>query len=285
MNRGDIETFYPMQAGGLESSSFLGFRKEESRVTGDDIDDSQDDQESVEFEDSDATDVGGVSDADMPTYRQLVRAKKLELKAQYGKGHLDTKTAYKKVCVGGFNGTHQECKNVPYPCPTFQNPLKKCDKRVCVNVPTWDSNINCNDVPYPEISWIPGWRKQWRIFKRDGGLSQLKMTSQGLLTPQEQIIIQQQEQALLQEQAIQAAKDQQLAQQKAFEIQRAKLLAQIKQRKDAALAASSRLAEDILADEKTAKNKKMFTFGAIALVIIIAILLIIMVIKGKSKQS
>ncbi len=57
MNIGDIETFYPMQAGGLESSSFLGFRKEESRVTGDDIDDSQDDQESVEFEDSDATDV------------------------------------------------------------------------------------------------------------------------------------------------------------------------------------------------------------------------------------
>lgn len=271
MNIGDIETFYPMQAGGLESSSFCcGFTgKEESGLTGDDsVDDSQDDQESVEFEDTDATEAGGVSDADMPTYRQLVRAKKLELKAQYGKGHLDTKTAYKKVCVGGFNGTHQECKSVPYPCPTIKKPFKKCYKQVCINVPTWDPNVNCNDVPYPEVTWIPGWRKQWRIFKRDGGLAQLKMKSQGLLTPQEQA------EQTAQEQAIQQPAEQQ----KALADQRAKILAQIQQRKDSA-------ASKLAADEKAAKLKKMFTFGVIALVIVIAILLIIMVLKGKSKKS
>lgn len=284
MNIGDIETFYPMQAGGLESSSFCcGFTgKEESGLTGDDsVDDSQDDQESVEFEDTDATEVGGVSDADMPTFRQLVKAKKLELKAQYGKGHLDTKTAYKKVCAGGFNGTHQECKNIPYPCPTFQNPTKTCYKQICTNVPTWDANVNCNDVPYPEVAWIPGWRKQWRIFKRDGGLAQLKMKAQGLLTPQEQATQdaqQQVQQQMDQQLAAQQLAAKQLAASKALAMQRANILAQIQQRKDAS---SSRLA----ADEKAAKNKKMFIFGAIALVIIIAILLILMVIKSKSKQS
>lgn len=280
MNIGDIETFYPMQIGGLESSFCCAFtgKKDESRLTGDDnIDDSKDDQESVEYEDSDAVDAGGVSDADMPTFRQLVRAKKTELKAQYGKGHFENKTAYKKVCIGGFNGTHQQCKSVPYPCPTAKEPLKKCYKQVCINVPTWDPNVNCNDVPYPEVTWIPGWRKQWRIFKRDGGLAQLKMKSQGLLTPQEQAEQTAQEQAIQQQINQQLAAQQSAAQQKALADQRAKMLAQIQQRKDSA---SSKLA----ADEKAAKLKKMFTFGVIALVIVIAILLIIMVLKGKSKS-
>lgn len=268
MNRGDIETFYPMHAGGLESSSFF---KEESRATGDDIDDSQDDQESVEFEDSDAADAGGISDADMPSFRQLVRAKKLELKAQYGKGHFDNKTAYKRVCAGGFNGTHQECKNLPYPCPTFQNPLKKCDKRVCVNIPTWDSNINCNDVPYPEISWIPGWRKQWRIFKRDGGLAQLKMKAKGLLTPQEQAT--QNADILATQQYLMSATEE-IAKK---DTKRSDILAKIQQRKD-------NVANKLAADEKAAKTRKMFIFGVIALIIIITILLIINVIRSKQKS-
>lgn len=261
MNRGDIETFYPIYAGGLQSSSFCcGFTgKEESGLTGDDLDDSKDDQESVEFEDSDAIDAGGVSDSDMPSFRQLVRAKKLELKAQYGKGKFNIGT--KRVCTGGFNGTHQECKNVPYPCPTIQNPLKKCDQRVCVNVPTWDPKGGaCNDVPDPlNVSWIPGWRKQWRIFKRDGGLAQLKMKAKGLLTPQEQAVINAE---------IQANKE-------------SLIIAQQQANTTTINKTPIKKSVDNTSDEKTAKTSKMFIFGVIALVIIIAILLIIMVIKGK----
>ena len=286
MNRGDIETFYPMHAGGLESSSFCcGFSGEESGLTGDDssIDDSKDDQDNTDIESTDASDAGGVSDADMPSFKQLVKNKKLELKAQYGKGHFDNKVGYKKVCAGGFNGTHQECKNVPYPCPTWQNPLKTCDQRICTNVPTFDPNINCNNVPYPEIAWVPGWRKQWRIFKRDGGLAQLKIKAQGLLTPQEQIVQQAQQQAN-QQAAQQAAQQlaqkaqqlaaQQLAAQQLADQQRVNLENQ--QRKEAD---SSKLT----ANEKAAKNKKIFTFVAIALIVIIVILIIIKVLRSKSK--
>jgi hypothetical protein len=269
MNRGDIETFYPMQAGGLESSSFLGFKKEESRATGDDIDDSKDDQESVEFEDSDAVDAGGVSDADMPTFRQLVRAKKTELKAQYGKGRFDNKTAYKRVCAGGFVDIKGDGKP-----------------------PIWKSDINCTNVPYPEISWIPGWRKQWRIFKRDGGLAQLKMKSRGLLTPQEQAALDNSPtptpppvnfngyscSQLISEFNIIPGKSFGTAPVDAITAWRSKKCTgpAIKINKPDYVQRTS--GEE---DASGNTNKKMFIFGAIALVIIIAILLIIMVVKSK----
>lgn len=33
-------------------------------------------------------------------------------------------------------GTRKDCKTVSVPCPTFSKPFKKCNKEVCVNVPT-----------------------------------------------------------------------------------------------------------------------------------------------------
>ena len=101
-----------------------------------------------------------VPQEDLPKFRVLVRNKKLELKAQYGKAHFGTRrecknvpfptTCYKQVCAFG------KCANVPYPC------MK--NREVCGNIPVW----------------VWGWRKKWREFKRDGGLAQLKMQSKGL---------------------------------------------------------------------------------------------------------
>src|ERR1700741_2932579 len=118
MNRSDIQTFYPITESGLNSLSKVPYNNESSFDDDASLDDSKDDQESTDFEESDLSDVGGINEADLPTYRQLVKSKKLELKAAYGKGHFDSKT--KKVCTGGFTGSHQECgPDIPYPCGTL----------------------------------------------------------------------------------------------------------------------------------------------------------------------
>jgi len=154
--------------------------------------------------------VGDTSQTDLPKFRQLVRAKKAEMKSQYGKAHIESTTVRK--------------------CATVQVPkVRMVDKEVCVNVPYthWDSNINCSSVcvkwnlklecterkekclggfiggtrqecktiqvpqayteaeevcvNMPRFKWVSGWRKQWREFKRNGGLQELKMMSKGLL--------------------------------------------------------------------------------------------------------
>ncbi len=96
------------------------------------------------------------TEEELPKFRHLVRAKKLEYKAQYGKAHLQTKTAYKKVCLGGWVDIKGDGKG-----------------------PIWKSDINCTNIPYPQITWVWGWRKKWREFKQAGGLAQLKMQSKG----------------------------------------------------------------------------------------------------------
>lgn len=112
-----------------------------------------------EFENEDLTDYEGedseiaIPEEDLPKFRVLVKNKKLEMKAQYGKAHMKT-------------GTEQKCTNVKYPCPSLREPFKTCDKRVCVNV--------------PKFQWIWGWRKKWREFKQQGGLAQLKQQARGL---------------------------------------------------------------------------------------------------------
>lgn len=109
---------------------------------------------------------------ELPKFRQLVRAKKLELKAQYGKAHFDTRreckmvptpsTCYKTVsipypCIKNAKATTcYKNSSVPYPCTV--------NKEVCINIPTW----------------VWGWRKKWREFKQAGGLAQLKMISRGM---------------------------------------------------------------------------------------------------------
>lgn len=136
-------------------------------------------EDNTEYE-GEESEIGDTSDTDLPKFRTLVRNKKLELKAQYGKARIERTT--KEVCI-----------NVPYT--------------------NWDSNINCKEVcvkwnwkfecqerqnkclggfiggtrrectNVPRFSWVSGWRKQWREFKRNGGLAQLKLQSKGLYAP------------------------------------------------------------------------------------------------------
>lgn len=58
--------------------------------------DADEDEDITDLENSDLTDVGGVPAADQPKYRELVRAKKLAMKAQYGKW------SWKKPLVRGW---------------------------------------------------------------------------------------------------------------------------------------------------------------------------------------
>lgn len=120
-------------------------------------------EESVEPENEEAYVEEPFAEEELPKFRHLVRAKKLEYKAQYGKAHAGTRreckivsvpsTCYKRVCAFG------KCADVAYPCMKNQE--------VCVNIPTW--------------TW--GWRKKWREFKQAGGLAQLKMQSKGMMPP------------------------------------------------------------------------------------------------------
>lgn len=106
--------------------------------------------EDEENTDSELSDEEGVSEEELPKFRTLVKNKKLEMKAQYGKARIVTE---------------RKCnKGIPYPCPTIKEPLKVCYKEVCANVPKFQS----------------GWRKKWREFKQAGGLSQLKLQARGL---------------------------------------------------------------------------------------------------------
>ncbi len=128
------------------------FPEEDSGVDGGD----GGDEEITDYEGEESEVSGGVPASDLPRFRDLVRAKKLELKAQYGKGHFKNESY-----------TTNECKNVPYPCPTWKEPLKICYKQVCIN------------VPRIRIVWVSGWRKRWREFKQSGGLAQLRQQAKG----------------------------------------------------------------------------------------------------------
>lgn len=97
------------------------------------------------------------TDEELPKFRHLVRAKKLEFKAQYGKAHLKTWTTSERKCLGGLRDVKGDGK------PPF-----------------WDPNINCTNINVPHIAWVWGWRKKWREFKQQGGLAQLKMQSKGM---------------------------------------------------------------------------------------------------------
>lgn len=118
-------------------------------------------EDSVEYEseasDSSLQDADPLDEGEMPKFRHLVRAKKLELKAQYGKAHLKTWTTSERKCLGGLRDVKGDGK------PPF-----------------WDPNINCANINVPHVAWVWGWRKKWREFKQQGGLAQLKRQSQGL---------------------------------------------------------------------------------------------------------
>lgn len=169
MTQGDFETFYPFQAGigknapnNFESSYHNGYSAESS-ATGDPDDDSKDNQNNTDYE-GEVEQVGGLQEDKKDCYKGLVKAKKEALKAQFGKGFFKTTDGHKKVCV-----------NVPY---TDWNPNINCKNvlgiKVCLGGFIGGTRNECNTIDYPEIAWIPGWRREWRRFKRGGGLEQLK---------------------------------------------------------------------------------------------------------------
>lgn len=131
-------------------------------------------EDSVEYEseasDPSLQDADPLDESEMPKFRHLVRAKKLEMKAQYGKAHFQTSTGTKQVCV-----------NVPY---TKWDPNINCvkigKKTKCLGGFIGGTRRECKDIKYPVITWVWGWRKKWREFKKQGGLAQLKRQSQGL---------------------------------------------------------------------------------------------------------
>lgn len=119
------------------------------------------DEENTEYE---GEDYEGVEEPDLPRYKDLVRNKKLELKAQYGKAHFTSERKCQTIRVPQAY-TERECKTI-------------FGKQVCINIPKVrmvDQEV-CAQVP----KFVWGWRKKWREFKQQGGLSQLKMQSKGL---------------------------------------------------------------------------------------------------------
>lgn len=135
-------------------------------------------EDSVEYE-GEETDpsLGGESfeaDYEAPKYRQLVKQKKLALKAEFGKAHIGTRRECKNLPYPGFK---KETKTINYPCPTFKDTSKKCSKTITIDVPTTLYKEVCINIPV----WVPGWRKRWRDFKKSGGLAQLKMMAKGMI--------------------------------------------------------------------------------------------------------
>jgi hypothetical protein len=254
MNIGDKETFYPDYPGsGLNESGFCcGFLGNESSLTGDDdpaLDDSNDNQDSTEYE-SEHTEVGGVAEENEPPtpgkcgfwdFRNKVKAKKEELKAQYGKGKLNilpcgphpdraldpkynpSVRIPKVYWPGGGCGINPDLRPEYYPVPCVwdcskaknYNPDNNSGKPCCVTNHNKDRDklaafsvynecknkegkccmIQGNEEAYESANqrwnadmavwhqcadqhplWQPGWRKEWRRFKKDGGLNQLKDT-------------------------------------------------------------------------------------------------------------
>jgi len=199
MTQGDFETFYPFQAGigkGAPNnfeSSFQGYYGESS-ATGDDLDDSNDDQENTDGDEGEAGEVGGVEETQqLPCFRELVRAKKRELKAQFGKGRFRigecgirpvrlgynpiVRIGESRTCIGWGVSCDKKCLGIccgPTTCnnwaviPGNTQAYDNATARFEADLNAWNS---C------EKGWIPGWRREWRKFKKAGGLNEFKKQS------------------------------------------------------------------------------------------------------------
>jgi hypothetical protein len=181
MNRGDIETFYPAEAGGLESSFCCAYTGNEESSLTDDLDDSQDNQESIEYE-GEASQVGAMEETkQLPCFRELVRAKKKELKDQYGKGFIRISACGAKPLDPDFDPTLWD-KPCIWDCSKEKNKDKDCcehnrnqaERRAARRDRIREFFVCKNERP---DGWVPGWRREWRKFKRDGGLNTLKENS------------------------------------------------------------------------------------------------------------
>jgi len=147
------------------------------------------DEEYTEYENEEAEyeSEGGddITAAELPKFRELVRNKKLELKAQYGKAKIS-------VFECGIKPLNPDLAHPNVPCiwdcskskhtnkdccaKNRQQAQKRADQRV--RIANWEK---CRSENKGVIVW--GWRKRWRDFKRAGGLAQLRMLSKGLTPP------------------------------------------------------------------------------------------------------
>lgn len=175
-------------ADGLETGEY---EASDDEKTDSDIDSSdygsEDEQESEDEDntDSEESDEEGVDEQDLPKFRNLVRNKKLELKAQYGKTRIVMKKKCKKVKLPKAY-TERECKSFCtawYTLTRDGHHAGDCKNReeVCVNVPKVRMVEKNVCIKIPKKQW--GWRKRWREFKKNGGLAQLRLKAKGLNPP------------------------------------------------------------------------------------------------------
>lgn len=241
MNIGDKQTFYPATPGlGLDSNFCCGYLGNESSFDDDpDLNDENDDQESTEYENEEA-EVPDVKDkCPFGEFRTLVKAKKQELKAQYGKGKLNILACGVKPARLSYNpnvkipktywpfsgcGLNPDLRPEYFPTLCTWNCSKHPDKDCCKTneakhnnkVAAWAEFHACQDrqgkVANPGTEnedaydratarwdadmaiyhacaaehplWQSGWRREWRKFKKAGGLNELKDKCRGVLPPQ-----------------------------------------------------------------------------------------------------
>ena len=141
----DLSGFYPMGYGlygAMGRSEGIMPSESSSYTEGEDGD-----ENSVEGEGEESG--LGIEVADLPRFRQLVREKKLKLKAQYGKAYVVVTSQWNVLGIKG---------------PGVG------EKTSWQNLVLWPNKTKL----------VHGWRKQWKNFKSSGGLSQLKSQSKGL---------------------------------------------------------------------------------------------------------
>jgi hypothetical protein len=140
------------------------------------------DEEYTEYENEESELGEDIPDAEMPKFRQLVKNKKLELKAQYGKAKISVFECGIKPLPPDIAHPNVIClwdcsksKNYSKDCcaKNRQQAQKRAEQRD--KIAAWE---RCRTENKGIIVW--GWRKRWRDFKRAGGLAQLRMQSKGL---------------------------------------------------------------------------------------------------------
>lgn len=237
MTTGDFETFYPFQMG-VGKGALNNFESSYSDDDDPDLDDRNDDQENIEYEDE-ALEVGGIEETQqLPCFRQLVRDKKRQLRDTYGKGKLSigecgiqpirTEPKYNpQVRIPKIYSPFKDCGLNPdlrpglfkVPCVCTKG---DCDCRIGKNccqynrqkenekASAWADYTACRNESGKLLNpgtenedawaraqdrfnadtdawrkcrsenkgiWTPGWRKQWRKFKKEGGITKFKQES------------------------------------------------------------------------------------------------------------
>lgn len=175
-----------LNADGLDESLIQPLYSKElySYADGDEQEYEDEDNTEYENEESEYESEGGddITAAELPKFRELVRNKKLELKAQYGKAKISVFECGIKPLNPDIAHPNVPCiwdcsksKNTNKDCcaKNRQQAEKRADQRT--KIANWE---RCRSENKGIIVW--GWRKRWRDFKRAGGLAQLRMQSKGL---------------------------------------------------------------------------------------------------------